>query len=183
MKYEGKVAVFIDGANLYATSKALNFDIDYKALLEEFKKGNNLVRVYYYTAIIDTEEFTALRPLVDWLSYNGYTVVTKSTKEFTDGTTGRKKIKGNMDVELVVDALELAPHIDTMILLSGDGDFRYLVSAMQRKGVFVIVISSIVTQPSMIADELRRQADKFIDLDTLKPYIGRERLLKEETNS
>src|ERR1700686_1094107 len=167
------IALFIDGANLYATAKTLGFDIDYRRLLKEFQSRGTLLRAFYYTAVIEDSEFTSIRPLIDWLDYNGFTVVTKATKEFIDAS-GRRKIKGNMDVELAVDALELAPHLDGMVLFSGDGDFRSLVEAVQRRGVHVTVISTISSQPPMIADELRREADVFTDLVELKSKIGRD---------
>jgi uncharacterized LabA/DUF88 family protein len=126
---ENKIALFIDGANLYAATKALGFDIDYKRLLKEFQSRGSLVRAYYYTAIIEDQEFSSIRPLIDWLDYNGYTVVTKATKEFIDAS-GRRKVKGNMDIELAVDAMELAEHVDQIVLFSGDGDFRSLVEAV-----------------------------------------------------
>ena len=171
-----KIALFIDGANLYATAKTLGFDIDYKRLLKEFQSRGTLLRAFYYTAIIEDQEFSSIRPLIDWLDYNGYTVVTKATKatkEFIDAS-GRRKVKGNMDVELAVDAMELAEHIDQMVLFSGDGDFRSLVEAVQRRGVHVTVVSTISSQPPMIADELRREADVFTDLVELKSKIARD---------
>jgi len=168
-----KIALFIDGANLYATAKTLGFDIDYKRLLKEFQSRGTLLRAFYYTAVMEDQEYSALRPLVDWLGYNGYTVVTKPTKEFVDAS-GRRKIKGNMDIELAVDAMELAEHIDQMVLFSGDGDFRRLVEAVQRRGVHVTVVSTIACQPAMIADELRRQTDVFIDLIDLRSSLGRD---------
>src|SRR5881409_4459705 len=168
-----KIALFIDGANLYATAKALGFDIDYKRLLNEFQGRGELLRAFYYTAIIEDQEFSSIRPLIDWLDYNGYTVVTKATKEFIDAS-GRRKVKGNMDIELAVDAMELAEHVDQIVLFSGDGDFRSLVEAVQRRGVRVTVISTISTQPPMVADELRRQADVFLDIVELQPKIGRD---------
>jgi uncharacterized LabA/DUF88 family protein len=168
-----KIALFIDGANLYATAKALGFDIDYKRLLREFQARGYLVRAFYYTAVIEDQEYSSIRPLIDWLDYNGYSVVTKATKEFVD-QTGRRKVKGNMDIELAVDAMELAGHMDQMVLFSGDGDFRSLVEAVQRRGVRVIVVSTISTQPPMVADELRRQADQFIDIVELQGKIGRD---------
>jgi uncharacterized LabA/DUF88 family protein len=168
-----RLAVFIDGANLYATTKTLGFDVDYKRLLKEFQGRGYLVRAYYYTALVEDQEYSSIRPLIDWLDYNGYRVVTKPTKEFID-STGRRKVKGNMDIELAIDALELAPFIDQMVLFSGDGDFRSLVEAMQRRGVRVSVVSTISSQPPMIADELRRQADEFIDIMQLAPRIGRD---------
>ena len=168
-----RTAIFIDGANLYATTKALGFDIDYKRLLKEFQVRDNLIRAFYYTAMIEDQEYSSIRPLIDWLDYNGYHVVTKPVKEFSDAS-GRRKVRGNMDIELAIDALELAPHIDHMYLFSGDGDFRTLVRAIQRKGVRVSVVSTIQTQPAMIADDLRRQADEFIDLTQLIGRIGRD---------
>ena len=168
-----KIALFIDGANLYATAKTLGFDIDYKRLLKEFQGRGTLLRAFYYTAIIEDQEYSSIRPLIDWLDYNGYTVVTKATKEFIDAS-GRRKVKGNMDIELAVDAMELAEHIDQMILFSGDGDFRSLVEAVQRRGVRVTVISTVTSQPPMIADELRRQTDVFTDLVELRSLLGRD---------
>jgi uncharacterized LabA/DUF88 family protein len=172
MSSPDKIALFIDGANLFATAKALGFDIDYKRLLTDFQSRGTLVRAFYYTAIIEDQEYSAIRPLIDWLDYNGFTVVTKATKEFTDAA-GRRKVKGSMDVELAVDAMELAGKIDQMMLFSGDGDFRPLVAAVQRRGVRVTVVSTIASQPPMIADELRRQADVFIDLKQLQAEISR----------
>ncbi|WOH63822.1 NYN domain-containing protein [Bradyrhizobium sp. BWA-3-5] len=168
-----KIALFIDGANLYATAKTLGFDIDYKRLLNEFQSRGTLLRAFYYTAMHEDQEYSSIRPLIDWLDYNGYTVVTKPTKEFID-SSGRRKLKGNMDVELAVDAMELAEHIDQMVLLSGDGDFRSLVAAVQRRGVRVTVISTISTESPLIADELRRQADAFTDLVELQSKIVRD---------
>ncbi len=167
-----KIALFIDGANFHATVKMLGFTIDYKRLLREFQSRGTLLRAFYYTAIIEDQEYSSIRPLIDWLDYNGYTVVTKSTKEFVDAS-GRRKVKGNMDIELAVAAMELAEHVDEIVLFSGDGDFRPLVEAIQRRGVRVTVVSTVACQPPMIADELRRQTDVFIDLLELKTVIAR----------
>ena len=168
-----RIAIFVDGANLNATAKALGFDIDYKRLLREFGDRGSVVRAFYYIALSETQEYSSIRPLIDWLDYNGYTVVTKAAKELTDAS-GRRRVKGSMDIELAVDAMELARNIDQMILFSGDGDFRSLVEAVQRRGVRVTVISTVTTQPPMIADELRRQTDVFTDLVELWPRIGRD---------
>ena len=173
MAQEDRIALFIDGANLYATAKTLGFDIDYKRLLKEFQTRGRLIRSFYYTALVEDQEYSSIRPLIDWLDYNGYAVVTKPAKEFTD-SLGRRKIKGNMDIELAVDAMEMADHLDHIVLFSGDGDFRSLVEALQRKGVRVSVVSTVATQPPMVADELRRQADEFIDLMQLIHKIGRD---------
>jgi uncharacterized LabA/DUF88 family protein len=167
-----RLALFIDGSNLYAAARALGFDIDYKLLRSEFVRRGKLVRAFYYTALLEDQEYSPIRPLVDWLDYNGFMMVTKPAKEFTD-SLGRRKVKGNMDIELAVDAMEMADRIDHMVLFSGDGDFRPLVEGIQRKGVRVSVVSTIRSSPPMIADELRRQADNFIELDELKEVIGR----------
>ena len=168
-----RVALFIDGANLYATAKSLGFDIDYKRLLALFRQKCQLVRALYYTALAEDQEYSSIRPLIDWLDYNGFTMVTKPTKEFTDAS-GRRKIKGNMDIELAVDAMRLAENLDHIVLFSGDGDFRCLVAALQQKGKRVSVVSTLQTQPPMVADELRRQADQFIDLADLEQLICRD---------
>ncbi len=176
-----RIALFIDGSNLYAAARALGFDIDYKKLLDFFKKRGYLVRALYYTALIEDQEYSPIRPLVDWLDYNGYTMVTKPTKEFTDAT-GRRKIKGNMDIELAVDMLEMADTLDHLYVFSGDGDFRRLVEAVQRKGKRVTVVSTVRSSPPMAADELRRQADEFLELEKLIPEISRtgNRRLQQE---
>src|SRR6476620_2293234 len=170
-----RIAVFIDGANLYAASRTLGFDVDYKNLLAHFRQRSYLVRAYYYTALLETEEYSPLRPLVDWLGYNGYSVVTKPAKEFTDAT-GRRRVKGSVDIEMAVDVLDLTPSVDHVVIFSGDGDLRRLVESLQRRGVRVTVISTIRTQPAMISDELRRQADAFIDLADLAEHISRNQV-------
>ncbi|MEY9182583.1 uncharacterized LabA/DUF88 family protein [Bradyrhizobium sp. USDA 326] len=170
----GKIALFIDGSSLYATSKALGFDIDYRRLLGEFQGRGTLLCAFYYTTVIEDQEFSSIRPLIDWLDYNGYTVVTKLTREFVDATTGRRKVRGSMNVDLAVSAMEVAEHVDQIALFSGDGDFRSLVEALQRRGVRVTVVSTLSTQPPMVADDLRRQADVFIDLVELKAKVGRD---------
>ena len=167
-----RIAVFIDGANLYSAARALGFDIDYRKLLNVFRDRGRLVRAYYYTALIDDQEYSPIRPLIDWLDYNGYTMVTKPAREFTDAM-GQRKIKGNMDMELAIDMLEMTEHLDHVVLFSGDGDFRRLVEAVQRRGLRVSVASTIRTAPPILADALRRQADEFIELAELAPLIAR----------
>ncbi len=168
-----RIAVFIDGANLYATAKALDFDIDYKKLLLLFKSKATLVRAYYYTVLIEDQEYSPIRPLVDWLDYNGYTLVTKPAKEFTD-SSGRRRIRNSIDVELAVDVMEVAGKVDHIVLLSGDGGYRRLIEAVQRLGTRVTVISTVSVSPPMAADEIRRQADNFIDLASLRDDISRQ---------
>ena len=167
-----RLALFIDGSNLYAAARGLGFDIDYKLLRSEFMRRGKLVRAFYYTALLENDDYSPVRPLVDWLQYNGFSMRTKPAREYTD-SQGRRKIKGNMDIELAVDAMELAPHIDHRVLFSGDGDFRSLIEAIQRRGVRVSVVSTIRSHPPMISDDLRRQADNFIELDELRDVVGR----------
>lgn len=171
---EDKIALFIDGANLYSAAKALGVDIDYRKLLDEFGRRGRMVRAYYYTAIAESDDYSPIRPLVDWLDYNGFTVVTKSAREYTDAQ-GRRRWRGNMDIEIAVDMLDLAERLDHAVLFSGDGDFRALVEALQRKGVRVTVVSTVKSQPPMASDDLRRQADAFLDLAELIELVGRPR--------
>ena len=176
---EERIGLFIDGSNLYSAARSLGFDIDYKRLLDLFGAKGRLIRAFYYTALLDDQEYSPIRPLVDWLDYNGYTMVTKPTKEYTDAA-GRRKIKGNMDIELAIDMLDMAQYLDHAVLFSGDGDFRRLVEAVQRKGVRVTVVSTIRSAPPMIADELRRQADNFVELHDLAQSIMRVHHHREE---
>lgn len=169
-----KIALFIDGANLYSAAKGLNFDIDYKKLLDEFRKRGVLIRAYYYTALVEDQDYSPIRPLVDWLDYNGFAVVTKTAREFTDAN-GRKRFRGDMDIEIAVDMMEMAVRADHLVLFSGDGDFRRLIESVQQKGVRVTVVSTVKSQPPMASDDLRRQADSFVDLADLSNIIGRPR--------
>ena len=168
-----KIALFIDGANLNAAARVLGWDIDFRRLLTEFERRGRLMRALYYTAVVEDQARPSIRPLIDWLDYNGYTAVTKPARELID-SSGHRRLKGNMRVELAVGAMELADHIDEMVLLSGDGSFRSLVEAIQRRGVRVTVISTLAGHPPMIADELRREVDSFIDLRDLQSRIGRD---------
>lgn len=165
-----KTAAFLDGSNVFATAKALGFDIDYKLLRDHLVATNTMQRLSYYTAILEGDDYIPVKPLIDYLGYNGFNMVTKPAKEHTD-SMGRRKIKGNMDVDMAVDMMEIAPHIDRVMLFSGDGDFVPVVKSLQRQGVRVTVVSTIKT--SMCADDLRRAADEFIDLDELRDIIAR----------
>lgn len=177
-----RVALFIDGANLYSAARSLGFEIDYRRLLEHFRKEAHLIRAFYYTALVEDADYSPLRPLIDWLDYNGYTMVTKPAKEYTDAN-GRRRFKSNMDIELAIDMMDLAPHIDHAVLFSGDGDFRRLVEAVQRRGVRVSVVATTKSQPPMVADELRRQADTFVELQDLMPKIMREGAAREHVQA
>jgi uncharacterized LabA/DUF88 family protein len=170
--FTSKLALFVDGAKLHATAKALGFDIDYRRLLEEFSKRGMLLRAFYYTTLMEDLEYCTVRPLVDWLDYNGFTVVTKPAKEFVD-ETARRRVKASMDIDLAVGAMDIADHVDEIVLFLGDGNFRSLVAALQRRGIRVTVVSSVVSEPPIASDELRRQADEFIELADLETKIAR----------
>ena len=164
--------LFIDGANLQATTKALGFDIDFSRLLRLFHFPAQLMRPLYYTALRKNGAPDSIRPLTDWLDYNGYSMITRPTKEFTD-SSGQNKIKGNMDIDLAVGAMFLADHLDHFVLFSGDGDFLPLVIALQKKGKQVTVVSTTNTTPPVVAKNLRRQANNFVDLADLEEQISR----------
>jgi uncharacterized LabA/DUF88 family protein len=167
-----RTAIFIDGPDLYAASRKLGFDIDFRRLLCLFRDNCRLVRAHYYAAVAQNAEFQAIRPLLDWLDYNGFTIVTKGIREFSDDANVRKS-KCNFRVSLAVDAMRLAPHLDHVVLFSGDGEFQYLVTALKDMGKRVSVVSTLQTEPPMVGDELRRRADAFVDLAELRESIGR----------
>lgn len=171
-----KTALFIDGSNTHATAKALRLDIDYARVRAYYK--DTLLRAYYYTAVLpDTEGFVSIKPLIDYLSYNGYSVVTKPTKTYTDEVTGQTRVKGNMDLDIAVQAMQIAPYIQHAVFFTGDGDFKPLILAMQGIGVRCDVVSSIETEPSMCADELRRACDVFTDMASLREaFVRKERV-------
>lgn len=170
---DDKTLVLIDGANMYATTKALGFDIDFSKFYQEINQSCNLLRIYYYTALLEDNERILIKPLVDWLTYNNYTMVTKPAKVIIN-SDGVRKIKGNMDVEIAVDAIDIIASnslIGNLVLCTGDGDFVSLVKVLQRRGVQVTVLSSIYTHPAMCADDLRKQADTFVELNDLKELL------------
>ncbi len=169
-----KTAIFIDGANLYKTARALGFDIDYKSLLAKLRASSKLVRAYYYTAMQEDKslDYSPLRPLVDWLDYNGYSMVTKASREYVDAQ-GRKRFKGSIDIELTVDLLTVGAKLDHAIVFTGNGDFKRAIEALQTMGVRVTIVSTVRSNPPMASDELRRQADRFVDLAELESEIGR----------
>lgn len=174
LRADERTAFFIDGANLYKAARNLGFDMDYKSLLAKAQANCRLVRAYYYTAMQEDkgQDYSPLRPLVDWLDYNGYSMVTKLSREFTDAA-GKRRFKGSVDIELAVDMMLLAPRIDHAVLFSGNGDFRRAVEALQQLGVRVTVVSTVKSNPPMASDELRRQADRFFDLADIEKDIGR----------
>lgn len=167
-----RIAILIDGSNLHSTCKALDFDIDYSKLLELFKAKGRMMRANYYTAILERDDYSPIRPLMDWLDFNGYHVISKPAREHTD-RDGRRRIKGNMDIEITVDMINMSDHIDHIVLFSGDGDFRAAIKAVQDKGTRVTVVSTRKSKPPMLSEELRRQADALIELSDIETIIGR----------
>jgi uncharacterized LabA/DUF88 family protein len=171
IKPDQRFAVFIDGSNFHASTKALNFDVDFEKLLRVLRESGHLVRAYYYTALPDNNtEYSPIKRIADWLDYNGYTVVSKPWRDFTNSETGQRRIKGNMDMELALDMIKLANHVEHVVLFSGDGDFCRLLHEVQDKGVSVTVISS----NKLVADTLRRQADDFIEINQIRHLIERD---------
>ncbi len=174
-----KLALFIDGTNLYSAARGLSLEVDFRKLIQEFRKRGRLLRANYYTTLVETDEHNPIRPLVDWLSYNGFNTIVKNAKEYTD-REGRRRVRGSMDLEIATDMLELAEHLDHIVLFSGNGDFRRVVEAVKAKGVRVTVISSVKSQPQVVADELRREADAFIDVEEMADLIARPRKESED---
>ena len=171
--YRERTVLFIDGSNFYASARTLGMDIDYARMRAHFAQNAHLIRACYYTALPEDQEYSPLRPLIDWLDYNGYSVISKLTREFTDPETGKRRVKGNMDMEIALDMLRLAPKIEHAILFSGDGDFCRLLEDVQGMGVRVTVVSTTKTSPPMAADSLRRMADEFIEMESLREFITR----------
>jgi len=169
-----RLALFIDGANLYSSARALGLEIDFRKVLEEFRKKGRLLRANYYTTLLENDDYSPIRPLVDWLAYNGFNVLTKPAREYTD-REGRRRVRGNMNIEMAVDMLSLADHLDHAVLFSGEGDFRRLIEGLKDRGVRVTVISTVKSQPPMVSDELRREADAFVDLQDMAELIARPR--------
>ncbi|MEM9234094.1 MAG: NYN domain-containing protein [Pseudomonadota bacterium] len=172
---DDRTAIFIDGANLYKTARNLGFDIDYKRLLQKTRTETRLVRAYYYTAMQEDrdQDYSPLRPLVDWLDYNGFHLKTKIAREYIDAQ-GRKRYRGSVDIELAVDMVMMAQKLDCIVLFTGNGDFRHAISKVQELGCRVVCVSTTATQPPMASDEVRRQADQFVDLTDLEDVIARK---------
>ncbi|MEM9739647.1 MAG: NYN domain-containing protein [Pseudomonadota bacterium] len=177
-----RLALFIDGANLYSAARGLNLEIDFRKVLDEFRKKGRLLRANYYTTLLENDDYSPIRPLVDWLTYNGFNVIKKPAKEYTD-REGRRRVRGNMNVEIAVDMLAVADRIDHAVLFSGEGDFRVLIAALKQRGVRVTVISTVKSQPPMAADDLRREADAFVDLQDMAELIARPRRENDREDS
>lgn len=170
-----ETVILVDGANAYAASKALGFAIDYEKVRTTYDEP--VRKAFFFTALPkDIREPSLVRPLVDFLTYNAWTVITHEMSEWTDPDSGQVRKKGNMDTEITVTAMEMASLGYDLVIFSGDGDFHYMVEYVQRRyGCKVTVVSTIVTKPPMCADKLRRQADHFIDLADMRAAIKMEK--------
>lgn len=156
----GRVAIFIDGANLFYAAWQLGIEIDYTKLLCRLTAGSRLLRSFFYTGVDRTNE--KQQSFLLWMRRNGYRVITKDLVQFPDGSK-----KADLDVEIVVDMMALVGCYDTAVLVSGDGDLAYAVNAVSYQGVRVEVVSL----RSMTSESLINVADRYIDLDTIKEDI------------
>lgn len=180
-----RFAVFIDGANFNFSKRNISMFVDDLRLLSYFRKnsGNSIfLRIYHYETVPrdDGSEdraglITAIRKRLDFMEYNGFTIVSKLAKDFIT-ESGDTFMKGNMDGEMIVDMMDISANLDHIILFSGDGDFRYAVHKLQQRGKRVTVVSS----EGSIANELKRQADVFVDLEDLRPFIESEMMPHRE---
>lgn len=169
---DDRLGVFINGFNLYQCAKALGFEVDYSRMRDEFKVRGRLMRMGYYTTILDGDDFSPQKPLFDWLSYNGYQLNLKPVREIVD-PDGRKRVRGSIDVEMAVDILTMVDRLDHIVIFSGSSDLKAVVDAVKRAGVRVSVAATTRTNPAMVSDDLRRSADNFIDLADLMDQISR----------
>lgn len=159
-----RAAVFIDGYGTHYTCKSLGIEIDYRKLSELIRRQTTVIRNYYFTPLVEGQDFIAVKPLLDFLQYNGWTTVTRPYKEHYVST----------NTALAVTAMEIAPAIEQAIIFSGNGDFTPLIEALKRRGIHTTVASTVRSEQSYCSDDLRRAADAFIDLDDIRSAISRE---------
>jgi uncharacterized LabA/DUF88 family protein len=159
-----RIGIFIDGSNLYWSAKVLGFRVDFTKILKFYKDQGEVTHAFYFTALPPKDVQSELRRMIDFIDYNGWTVIQKETKQYLNAD-GASKLKGNMDVEIAVHVGEVAPFITDLVLFSGDGDFRVLLESIQRRyGIHTTVVSA----RSLVADALRRQSHEFKDLSDLR---------------
>lgn len=168
-----RVILFVDGREFSACQRALGFNVDFKLLLSVYRARARLIRAMYYTTMVVQDE-DSLRPLVDWLEYNGFRLFTKSLHEKVD-REGRPYVRGNTRAEMAVDAVDMADHADHFVFFANDASFSHAAAVLQRRGKRVSVVSTMMTDPPLVADGLRRQVDHFIDLASLESLISRDR--------
>jgi len=164
------LAIIIDGASIHSASQSVDLQIDWHTFLTEFQNRGHLIRAIYATPIFEDEgEHNPLRPLIDWLDYNGFTTITRTARKEADDN-GRFRIKnGNIHVDVTLAAIRLAKKADHIVLFSGDGSYEPLVKELKRMNVRV----SVCCAKKSAADGLRRNADEFIDLEDIRGLVGR----------
>ncbi len=162
-----RIALFIDGANVYAAAKRLGWNFDHRKILEHFATQGRLYNAFYYTAVpypIDDKQ----KRFTDALTYMGYTVRTRPLREATD-ESGQTYRRANLDIELVTDLLTTEGQYDVAVLLTGDGDFERPVEVLRARGKRVVVTSIL----EMTSYELRNAADTYVDLGSLRDQVER----------
>jgi uncharacterized LabA/DUF88 family protein len=160
LENRGRVAIFVDGSNLFYAALQLNIEIDYTKLLARLTGGSRLLRSFFYTGVDRTNE--KQQGFLLWMRRNGYRVIAKDLIQLPDGSK-----KANLDVEIAVDMMALVGSYDTAVLVSGDGDLAYAVDAVSYRGVRVEVVSL----RSMTSDSLINVSDRYIDLENVKEDI------------
>ena len=160
LENRGRVAIFIDGSNLFYAAMQLGVEIDYTKLLWRLTGGSRLLRSFFYTGVDRTNE--KQQGFLLWMRRNGYRVIAKDLVQLPDGSK-----KANLDVEIAVDMMALVGSYDTAVLVSGDGDLAYAVDAVSYRGVRVEVVSL----RSMTSDSLINVADRYVDLEAIKEDI------------
>ncbi|HOX26223.1 MAG TPA: NYN domain-containing protein [Candidatus Krumholzibacteria bacterium] len=163
-----KVAIFIDGENIHYSAKHLNMRLDYLKLCRRLAGKRRLLRAYFYTAISAQSEGKI--DFINFLKLNGFTVVTREVKSFSEPDATNRSVRSALDMELAMDIVNLCPHVDTVILCSGDGDFRPLVEAVARRGKHV----EVCALREMTSTDLIAAADVYVDLGSLKDEIALE---------
>ncbi len=161
-----RVAIFIDGENIHYSAKHLNMRLDYLKLCSKLAGNRRLVRSYFYTAVSNQSEGKI--DFINFLKLNGFSVITREIKSFNDGDHSTRNVRGSLDMEMAIDALEMSNKLDTVILCTGDGDFKPLVTALGRKGVHV----EVCALREMTSTELIATADVYTDLASLKDDIA-----------
>ena len=160
LENRGRVAIFVDGSNLFYAALQLNIEIDYTKLLARLTGGSRLLRSFFYTGVDRNNE--KQQGFLLWMRRNGYRVIAKDLVQLPDGSK-----KANLDVEIAVDMMALVGSYDTAVLVSGDGDLAYAVDAVSYRGVRVEVVSL----RSMTSDSLINVSDRYIDLENVKEEI------------
>jgi len=172
-----RVAIFIDGENIHYSAKHLNMRMDYLKLCKILAGSRRLVRSYFYTAVSNQSEGKI--DFINFLKLNGFKVVTREVKSFSEGDGATRSVRNALDMQMALDVIEMSEHLDTVVLCTGDGDFRPLVDALVRKGKHVEVCGL----REMTSTDLIAGSDVYIDLDSLKNQVALEQLTQREVRN